>query len=512
MIINPEILKTHVFKDSPKYWFSYIRKFLYKDIGKLALIAQYYDFSLIGYNIQRAIIFGKMANITYVYPRNPFLWKFSWKVGVPSGNLQLVESSQYQSTYHQSYRWKFNLYFYLKLNITFDYINIFTIINYPDECYLGHLSVKTSNITSLLKYCGRHSSMMCYPPYEAINILLSIRPYIFHDLKFSFSIIDPNNIVSYSTQGIKFIKSNLIQKINYIRMFYLCTDKHKTIVIHFQKISNSIEIYDGPGTLSKKLQKPNQGKNHYIYITTYFQCVIYMYDWNEEAPNFKDNVKYFTSELPSHNIIHVNSTQLSKFLFPNDFCIDNTKRCVLKVNTLPNHKLNITIHSIKHTHNNNALCTYSGVAAYNIIDQNYKEISTVCKHKTNFYKYRNIYSNTSSILLVIYSFLEYGTLDLSLEFSDSICSVVYVNFCVNKGAYVSSIKTAHNNCLVYQTWGVYCASVHNKNNRHIKRSYLYKEFFQPVFNKEKIIIAQYIGYFGGLLMLHKYLGNFCNNC
>ena len=36
MIIKPKILKRYVFKDSPEYRFSYIKRFLYKDLGELA--------------------------------------------------------------------------------------------------------------------------------------------------------------------------------------------------------------------------------------------------------------------------------------------------------------------------------------------------------------------------------------------------------------------------------------------------------------------------------------------
>ena len=73
-------------------------------------------------------------------------------------------------------------------------------------------------------------------------------------MKFSFSEIDPNNIVSYSLEGIRLIKPNLIQTIKYIQIFHLSTDKHKKIIIHLHKNSNLTEIHDGPGTLSNILQ------------------------------------------------------------------------------------------------------------------------------------------------------------------------------------------------------------------------------------------------------------------
>ena len=411
MIIKPEILRRFVFKDSPKYWFHHIRRFLYKDIGKLSKATQYYNFNFIRYNIQSTIIFGKRVQMTYIYPGIPYSsTESSWKLRVPSGNLQFVEDEQFQSAY------QFNLDNLLKLNITFDYIKIFSKIYYPDECYLGHLSLKNSNITtdgSKLKYCGRHSLMMCYPPYEKINISLSIRQYIFFDLKFSFSIIDQNNIVSCSVDRIKLIKPNLIQTIKYIQEFHLSTDKHKILVMYLHTKLNSVEIYDGPGTLSNKLQEKGYGKSYYKYVTTYFQCVIYIYDWNENNSIFKESVTYFTRKLISPEVISINFTQVLKFLFPNYLCFQDRKLCLLQVSTLPSHGINITINSINHTHNNNDLCTYSGIAAYIMNNHSNKEISTECKSKTNFYKYRNIYTNTSTILVVIYSFFEYGPLNLS---------------------------------------------------------------------------------------------------
>ena len=57
MILKPDILKTHGFKDSPKYWFSYIRMFLFKHAKHLMDSANYYHFKLTKYLIQRTEYF-----------------------------------------------------------------------------------------------------------------------------------------------------------------------------------------------------------------------------------------------------------------------------------------------------------------------------------------------------------------------------------------------------------------------------------------------------------------------
>ena len=116
MIIKQEILKKHVFKNSPKFWFNYVRKIVYKDVENLAYSSNNYNFKLLQYNIQRTFLFMKRSILWYVYPTYECRTILPWKVKIPSGNLKTTEHEPLGS--HQNYKWKFRLDFNLRLNVT----------------------------------------------------------------------------------------------------------------------------------------------------------------------------------------------------------------------------------------------------------------------------------------------------------------------------------------------------------------------------------------------------------
>ena len=71
------------------------------------------------------------------------------------------------------------------------------------------------------------------------------------------------------------------------------------------------------------------------------------------------------------------------------------------------------------------------------------------------------------------------------------------------------IHTVHNYCLVYQTKGSYCSHIKYKHQNIVfhRGHYQYTELFPPVIDKEKILVAQYIGYFQGVFLFHKDIDN-----
>ena len=61
---------------------------------------------------------------------------------------------------------------------------------------------------------------------------------------------------------------------------------------------------------------------------------------------------------------------------------------------------------------------------YDIINQSYIDIYTICKPSE-----RNIYSNSSRMLLVYYSFKKYSSFSVDIEFSTTMCKVLERNLC-----------------------------------------------------------------------------------
>ena len=83
---------------------------------------------------------------------------------------------------------------------------------------------------------------------------------------------------------------------------------------------------------------------------------------------------------------------------------------IVKINTLPNHNLNISIVNLTGT--SETQCRYAGLSPYEEKNNSYDEISTICSSSEG-HRHQNIYSNTSNILLVFYMYLEYVFLNIS---------------------------------------------------------------------------------------------------
>ena len=77
---------------------------------------------------------------------------------------------------------------------------------------------------------------------------------------------------------------------------------------------------------------------------------------------------------------------------------------------------------------NNIHCKYAGLSVYESVNNFHQEISLLC-HSSERYKHRNIYSNTSYVLLVFYMYPEYSKFNIGLSLSGTSCNIVTLNAC-----------------------------------------------------------------------------------
>ena len=120
--------------------------------------------------------------------------------------------------------------------------------------YLGNLLITSfsNTLSQSFQYCGIHSNMINYPQYQNIDLTVSLRPYVFYNIKLSYSVIDPDIIISYPTRvPVEWVlyfpkRSKFLQKM-YILVDTLCFIK----IVVTSLFNNSLKIYDGPDFLSK---------------------------------------------------------------------------------------------------------------------------------------------------------------------------------------------------------------------------------------------------------------------
>ena len=104
-------------------------------------------------------------------------------------------------------------------------------------------------------------------------------------------------------------------------------------------------------------------------------------------------------------------------------CHMHTNILILKIITHNGFYFNLTINELKHEYDENVHCNYGGLAVFDRTDV----ISTVCMSSNGLYKYRNIYSKSHQIFVVIYSYTEYGSLKTPLSMSTTDCGHATIN-------------------------------------------------------------------------------------
>ena len=135
--------------------------------------------------------------------------------------------------------------------------------------------------------------------------------------------------------------------------------------------------------------------------------------------------KHSSSNKKSENNVAISPFKnASHFTFPNNQYCSHKNVCIIPFQTNAGYRLNVSMRGIYSSDQGDILCSYAGLSMYDIINQSYIDIYTICKPSE-----RNIYSNTSKMLLVYYSFKKYSSFSVELGFSTTMCKVVKLNLC-----------------------------------------------------------------------------------
>ena len=105
--------------------------------------------------------------------------------------------------------------------------------------------------------------------------------------------------------------------------------------------------------------------------------------------------------------------------------------------------MNISITNFTSNYSNNTLCTYAGIAFYEVIGNTYSEKHSLCTDEGNFYKYRNVYLTGSQILVVLYAYRKYGMMHISMKIKTSKCKLTQTNVYMCAYSFYCSKKHFH---------------------------------------------------------------------
>ena len=110
-------------------------------------------------------------------------------------------------------------------------------------------------------------------------------------------------------------------------------------------------------------------------------------------------------------------------------CTENSDVCLFKLSTNASYYVNVSISYFLYKGSDNLHCLYSGFTSYIPNYNNVSKMSEICFTNNKFYKHQNIYSSKSSLLLVIYSYKEYGSLHIKVVISSTVCKRISIYIC-----------------------------------------------------------------------------------
>ena len=412
-----------------KKWFTYIQRFLQNTHSKYFQKERKYNYiPNIKYEILSIKLWLHIINNAKIYFWTGVQISHS-TVAYPLSKLRRLgynedlNRKQSKAYYYQIFTWKFNLSNYFRLNITFEHISI--TYHKLHHCYFGNISVKSfaKNMGQQFNYCGINSNITIYPWFQNINIEMSLRPHVFYDIILTYSVLAPGKIISYPRNK----RSELVKWMFYVYLLnsreyksklYIQVEKLYFIVFVCLNINSSFyEIYDGPDNLSHKLKLNNRS----IHITSTFQCIIYITSYSILINNI---LKYYSEVQSITTNLNIAKFKYSVInLTPTSYPFLSIIQIMTEA---PNH-LNISIKNFTNNYKYNILCTYAGIIFYEEARKIYNEKSSMCVDHGNFYKYRNIYSNKSKMLVAIYAYKGYGTLYISMNISTTQCQLSLKN-------------------------------------------------------------------------------------
>ena len=117
--------------------------------------------------------------------------------------------------------------------------------------------------------------------------------------------------------------------------------------------------------------------------------------------------------------------------YPNILTCGKNTICTMNIETNVGFKVHLsTIHAKYSGEYNTDYCSFAGVSAHD----SGNEISSFCPKQSQSiegsdYTFPTIYSSGYTLLIVFYSYKEYGTMNVNLTISRTLCQAIQINVC-----------------------------------------------------------------------------------
>ena len=324
-VIDHDILKTHAFNNAPKYWFEFVKNFLYNTIKKdnhqigTKLLAKKAKQLMMKAKIVENLVpncddykISRKCHLKTPHPAEERLrdicLRFCHNCGKrydirvsetrthPTGHVVLSRAQVRNiASLYLKYELFFRLHTNLRMNITLTHVHLYAVFN-SHKCQQQKLEIQTyiSSLDNEL-YCGLLSNFVTVPRKPSFHIQIEVKKHnLIYHVDFTFSVTDPERVVTCIIQCRKYYNKPL-QWIVYfpktaIFLHRFIVKVEFLLILKFilaSEMRKTIDIYDGPGTLCPKLKPFMKTDTNITYITSSFQSIIYLKSPYPNATKYK---------------------------------------------------------------------------------------------------------------------------------------------------------------------------------------------------------------------------------
>ncbi len=361
------------------------------------------------------------------------------------------------------YKWHFNVDSHLALNLTFHFIYFSSVtINY---CFFGSLAIQgSSDKTNPYLLCGIHPRFVVYPESRSVSVTVTHLGYELHDTRASFAVLDSGRVTSSFAKDLQLIQPDKHVAFvfgtfkAFLSILRLEVKRHTRIVVEVEQKSPVLHLFDGPGIKSKKFST-RPGKRKSLFIFSSFQCVLYQSS-TQRSISYRPLRELSASSL--HTQVTMKHTQ--RTLTSNTKLCAGQIHCLILVKTTPGTHVKIAVTKMSYNGNQNTgNCLYGGLTVF------HTDKSHICPGQYHIVEQQDTttqpeYSTGTHLLLVVYQYKEYGSINMILELSTTSCKVHRVDPCMSNNtvfpnlflsAQLHQVNTRHfqmhkNECIILQ--------------------------------------------------------------
>ena len=346
-----------------------------------------------------------------------------------SGKIHITVLQDHKFVYY--YHLYFSLNPKLRLNVT---IISLVLHNLGTKCDYDKLEIKPQGkITSIYRYCGKHSRFNVYPLFSRLTINLILESKNDIKLKAVFSVTDKYLIFSLVDSLPRLCERNVSIQSQYYKIgskYYMAsfllraTKLHKVKLDFVKSEENNSVIFDGPGIMFKVL---NIAGKRSPYITSTFQCLLQFlltYLIESYSLYFKfylvQHVKYV------HKKLKPDVEMLLKMPFNN--CPHNT--CVLHLESTTGHQINFTVLSVIANSSESSTCLFDGITIGEL-SNHFLTLVDFCPHfgAPANQLMRSFYTKNHSLWIVLYWYEGYSTISATITATSTKCKGVHLDTC-----------------------------------------------------------------------------------